>query len=489
MDGAMLSERRPEWDAMGPLNRKAFLLEKHEVAHHALMFSTPAGALIWRINQVISRDAGFLLRCCNELGIAFEGLESPAEIFRAPLWQQQFLDASTSNENFLRRAYCLKTFSAMERLVQFRSILIGKSVRQEYVDFTVGDFLALVNFCYAYLQDRCDCPFVTIWKSRRSNNEKLFQANGCYNINDIAECHAISTELFVLRALNDVDSLKERAERVRVGPYNVAFEKTLETTATEDQFGFSPFYIQICALMSLCGDIDTVDINSSKERYIEDEFPWQRFSEWTLSNTRILVSSLQNLVGWCHRPLFGQGSKWIRFADWEPLNSLDNLQNYFSSLASLGLDLQIYSMHKGAALNYRFLFTALAESAPPQNEIPIAKLTNQEWLSETSLAIPLIEYDNGIFFPGLDLDEIYKQDHPIRKMRAFRLMIEPGLQLIAFIVNGTSTRNQFAQFYGRQIPKLDVLRGKLSEHFTAPGLADSVCDILKNAHERGLTAR
>ncbi len=458
------------------------------MAHHALMFSTPAGGLIWRINQVISRDAGFVLRNCRERGIEFDGLHSPRECFGSPEWQKEFLEGAINHEDSLRRGYCLTVFTAMERLVQFRTILMGKGVRRKHADLTVGEFLELVNFVYDYLQDRCDCAFATKWKTRRSHEEKLFPEGEQYNINDIAECHAISAELFVLRALGDSKAFKNRLQRALNGPYGEAFATAVDIGATGDQYGFSPYYVQAAALASLCGSVDTIDPDALKERYIEDEFPWHRFGTWKLQNGAAITSSVLNLLEWSQRPLFGQESNWLRFADWTDMTSIEGVQDFFSSLASLGLDLQVYTMHQGAILNFRFLATTLVESRPSKDPIPFEKLSRDSWIAETNLSIPMIEYDNGILFSGFNLDEIYKQDHPARSMRAFASMRSPVFQLMAHIVNGTSARNQFAEFYERQVPSIDILRGKISEHFKKPEVAESVCDMLKNVYERGLKA-
>jgi len=485
MSGGMLSQRKSQWSGLSDEDRFAYLLETHEMAHHGLFFSTTAGSLIWRLNQVISRDCGYLMSFCEKRNITFVGPGIPRENFKSPVWRLAFLEGANSPEEAIRRAYCLSVFEALEKTVRFKSILISK---KPDTLVTVGEFVELANFVYAYLEDRCERPFVTAWKSKRSAAEPLFEHGHAYNLTDIAECQAISAELHTLRALDDLERFSQRVTAASNGPYRTAFDVGRTLAKTQDKFCFSPHYMSVNALTALCGAIDTVSPESSRERYIEDEFPWFRFRSWADGQGPLFRTSIENLFDWAQQPLIGQGANWLKFYDWEQVEGIDRVNQYLASVASLGLDMQIYSMHQGAMLNMRFLATVLADASPGSARPPGADLNPGDWMNQTRLAIHMIEYDDGLLFDGLDLDELYPTEHPIRQLAAFDLMQSPVFQLMAHIINGTSARNQFASFYWRQVPKLDIIRPKLDKHFGAGSMADELSDMLKNVYERGTNA-
>ncbi|CDZ59636.1 hypothetical protein [Neorhizobium galegae] len=481
MSGAMLSARRPVWDALSPEDRQAYLLERHEMAHHALMFSTPAGGLIWRLNQVIARDAGYLLQKCDEWQIKFDGHASPRRCFADATWRAKFLKMAATAENGRHRDYCVEVFEAASKVIAFKEVLIEKGADG---DLTVGEFLDLANFVYAWLEKRCAVPFVTMWKSRRPRDEKLFKPGEEYNINDIAECHAIGAELFVLRALGDPAAFKARADLALKGPYRKAFAAAVSHASTDGDYGFSPYFVQVAALTAMSGNIDTVAADGPKERYIEDEFPWHRFAQWQDNQTPALVSSIQSLIFWHGRPLVGAGSRWLKFVDWHQLQDFAKVQGLVDTFSSLGLDLQIHAMHQGAMLNGRFLATMLADGVPTASRLPLPALSREEWFEETLLSIHMIEYDDNLLFTGEDINEIYPADSPLRMMAIFDQMRSPIYQFMAHIMTGTAARNTFARFDHRQIPKIDVLEPKVLRLFEEKDFATSICQLFRNLYER-----
>lgn len=485
MSGGMLSQRKSQWNGLNDEDKFAYLLETHEMAHHGLFFSTTAGSILWRLNQVISRDCGYIMHVCDERNITFDSPGIPRESLKSPTWRQRFLAGADSREEETRRAYCLNVFDALEKTIRFKSILISK---KPDTSVTVGEFLELANFVYAYLEDRCEQPFVTAWKSKRPAGDALFENGHVYNLNDIAECQAISSELHQLRALDDLKRFSQRVATASKGPYGTAFDVGRIFARTQDKFCFSPHYMSVNALTALCGAIDTVSPEASRERYIEDEFPWFRFRLWADGQGDLFRTSLENLIDWTQQPLIGQGANWLTFFEWDRVEGIDRVSKYLASVASLGLDMQMYSMHQGAMLNIRFLATALADALPGGKRPPGADLSPDDWMNQTRLAIHMIEYDDGLHFNGLDLDELYPTDHPARQLTTFSLMQSPEFQFLAHIINGTSARNQFARFYWRQVPKLDIIRPKLDKHFGADSMADELCDMLKNVYERGTNA-
>ena len=90
LTGGQLSDFREAWRGMSADDRRAYLLEQHEFAHHALMFSTPAGVLNWRINQIISRDIQWILRKCADYGVSFPSGTPPRTVLSKREWQVAF---------------------------------------------------------------------------------------------------------------------------------------------------------------------------------------------------------------------------------------------------------------------------------------------------------------------------------------------------------------------------------------------------------------
>lgn len=483
MSGDTLSARRPQWDGLSGEERKAYLLETHEAAHHGAYYSTPCGGLIWRLNQTISRDCQFVTNKCRERGIEFDGIMSSREQVGDPGWRTEFLAGETRGMESRTREYIVEVAVAIEDLVRFRSTLLDKRVDRE---MTVGQFIDLANRVYAYLEKRCEVSFPTAWTSRLNRDEPLFAGNHEYNLNDVLECQAISVELFTLRALGDLGAFAERiASAKRLWPS--VFEEALELAETEDPYGSSPYYIQVASLTAMCGAVDVIAVDAARVRYIEDEFPWFRFLRWKDGNAHLITSSIENLMAWNGQHFVSDASRWLVIYDWTRSQGVERIQQMMATLSSIGLDIQMYSMHRGSELNMRFLATALQVAFGTGRELPIEPLNPGDWMNATRLAIHIIEFDNGLLFSGLDLNGLYPKNHPIRELAVFPMMQSDVFQIMANIVNGTSARNSFAKFARRSVPKIDILRPKLRELFgEESSMSDSICDVLIAIYERGI---
>jgi hypothetical protein len=263
--GAMLSTFADDWRRAKASERRAFLLEHHEMAHHVLMFSTPVGVLNWRINQVASRDIVWILQKCREYDVTIPDLRKPASFLNGAAWKKEFLPRSDDIPQTEKR-HLVDVIESLERLLLLRSIIFDKGAVEKHHQLTFGAMIDLMNECYRYLGVRCDCAFVTAWKTRLPAETKVFPNGKCFNVTDIAECHAISDELFVLRALSDTNGLAKRADEARDGPFGRAVALAMDQTKGANDLGYSPHQMQIMALLSCC---TAVESRSKEEQAVE----------------------------------------------------------------------------------------------------------------------------------------------------------------------------------------------------------------------------
>ena len=478
--GGMLSQFSESWLASEPSERRTYLLEVHELAHHSLMYSTPAGALIWRINQVISRDVNYLLKQCRVYGIKFTGLKTPEAALLDEAFQTEFLKGAAPDER-AKKDFFLYVVDSLHQLVELRNVLMGKNLAQRHKALTVQEFLDLANSAYRYLAERCECSFPKEWKTRLAADELVFPEQYGFNMTDIAECHAVSAELLHLRALGDMDGFKSRSHEFRAAQFARAFVHAESVATTSDVFGISPHFVQLHAMMSFCGQIDTTDV---AERYVEDEFPWWRFRSDKLGNSGRIAECLLSLSNWGERPLFGEDSRWIQYGAGNPL-AADQIERFLGSLASFGLEMQVQQIHAGARINARYLATMLNDSATSKKRLPFEPLTTEQWREKLFFATPFIEYTDGFLFNGYDLDEAVKPDHPLRKLPVFDYLRIEGYQMLAHLINGASARNSYAEFAGCIVPSVEILKGKLARQLRSEQLAGEFCKLLSNVYETG----
>ncbi|MYM26271.1 hypothetical protein GTP46_26935 [Duganella sp. FT135W] len=159
LTGGLLSTFSSAWAQCDPTEKKAYLLEQHELAHHALMYSTPAGVFNWRLNQTIFRDILFVLKKYKEASGHFPEFQSPRSFFNRVTWKGAFR-ADVDPQSAQTKAYVIHTIEALEKLIQLRAIFFGNGAATKYSELTMGELVNLMNSSYAYLMDRCDCSLV-----------------------------------------------------------------------------------------------------------------------------------------------------------------------------------------------------------------------------------------------------------------------------------------------------------------------------------------
>jgi len=488
LSGPSLAAFADEWMSMDDEDRQAFLLEHHEFAHHALMFSTPAGVLNWRMNQVISRDVQWVLLKCGDFGVTFPEGATPRELVATKVWQ-----AAVKRRNDVPRGVkhqLLLTIQGLEDVLLLRSILFGPGAAARHAELTFRDLRRLLNRTFTYLEMRCDATLRKDWRTRLPPDTKVFPPGRDFNLVDIAEVHAIAMELFVLRSIGDLEGLRARAARAARGPYGSAFQIAVEATKNVNELGLSPHQMQLLALISFASGLDVAP-KGSGPIYIEDALPWWRFARGAGAVTMEIYSeALANCLALATQPLVGAGSRWLQLANvgWYSLRnpSLETIGAVTQTVAALGLDRQIHAVHRGARLNWRYLATQLEASLGKRVDVHFERLSGEAWRGEIQSAVLLVEYKDGLHFDYADYQILYPEGSPYRStVKDLDSYGSPSVQLMGQILNGALPRIMYAAYTGCAVPSLEVLKPKLSSYFESESTAASMVDLIRLLLERG----
>lgn len=490
LSGPSLAGHHETWLSLSDNERTAYLLEHHELAHHALMFSTPCGVLNWRMNQVVSRDVQWILRKCDELGIPLDTHVPPRQVVTTRVWQSEL-----KRRNDIPRQVkleLLRTIKGLEDVLKLRSILFEPGSPARNPDLTFQQMRGLLSRSFAYLEMRCDITLRTKWTTRLPGSTKVFPEGRNFNLVDIAEVHAIAMELFVLRAAGDLDRFHKRTLEAATGSYATAFRIARDATVEVNELGLSPHQMQILALVAFSVSFD-VTSEGSVPVYLEDALPWWRFARgrdaFAIENYQ---DSLRNCVDLATRPLTGTGSRWMTYRDVElsftRKTGFDNLQQAIQTATTLGLDRQIHAIHSGANLNWRYLMTQFEEATGVPIQADFERLPGEQWRGEVQRAVLLVEYKDGIYFNSADFEKLYPPDNPMRTLRHLMSYSHPGVQVIGQILNGAVPRVMYAAYAGCVVPALETLQPKLADHFQSAEIAKSLAWILGQILERATAA-
>ncbi len=483
-----MSHLGPQWEAASSADRKAYLVELHECSHHALMYSTPAGVLLWRLNQVISRDIAWIFKKLAELGVEISELETPEAQVTDPAWQAAF--ASQGHGGIHARGYVLHTIRSLTDVLTLRSIMFGRGAGSTHAELTFGELAPLMERVFTYLADRCDVRFITNWKSRLPDNTLVFPPATPYNVMDIAEVHAIAAELFALRAVGDLEGFARRRHEAESGPFGAAFSTGAALTKHVNDLGLSPHQMQIAGLIACSGALDVHQ--EPGITYLEDELPWWRFGSDRVLHGEMVKDAAQNCLSLSSERLIGAGSNWLNIKDAKAFPAgtgpakIDDqsFSALITSLTTLGLDLQIYELHQGLTLNWRFLLTTLIGEDASLSLLDQDRISYQEWRERLHLSISLLEYTDGLLFPATDLDKVYPPESPLRQTAVFTRFQEPVYQLLGHLLNGATARTHYAAYAGKLIPRSEVLHGKIAAAFGLAA-ADLICAVMAEMFETG----
>ena len=467
------------WRALPEEGQAAYLLEHHEFAHHALMFSTPAGVLNWRMNQVISRDIQWILLKCAETGVGFDHVCCPRDLLTTLEWQRAF--KRRNDVNRATKFEVLRTIAGLEDVLLLRRILFEGGAPAHFAELTFGELCTLLRRTHAYLSDRCDVPLNRRWSTRLPPGTKVFPKGRAFNLVDIAEVHAIAMELFVLRAVGDLEGFRLRADRAHAGPYREAFGVAVDATSGANDLGMSPHQMQMMALLSFATGID-VRHGDEGPAYLEEMLPWWRFSAGEAFARDYYVDALHNCQTLCTTPLIGEGSRWIQLMDAPFMTrggrSLARIAATAKTITSLGIDRQIHAIHGGASLNWRYLASQLEADGGAEFPPGFDRVDYKAWRGELQAAVLLVEYSDGIHFRAADFDELYAPGSPARRMQHLAEYEHPMLQLAGQIISGAIPRINYAAYAGHAVPRLDVLTPKLVAYLGETETAESLIEII-----------
>lgn len=489
LSGPSLAASGEVWKALDDDDRQAYLLEQHEFAHHALMFSTPAGVLNWRMNQVISRDVQWVLVQCHKYGVEFIEGVPPRELVANHAWRVEFKRRSDVDRKTKREL--LYTLEGLEDVLQLRRILFEPGAAKIFADLTFGELLDLLQRAFAYLEYRCEIPLRRTWRTRLPRKGRVFPEGRDFNLVDIAEVHAIAMELLVLRAVGDLDALWARVDRAREGPYGTAFEIALDATRGVNDLGLSPHQMQLLSLISFATAFDVAP-EAADPVYVEDVLPWWRFSSGSAFSATMVGDAIKNCMTLSRRPLIGPGSRWLEMADvdWGSLANTDlaRIEGATKTLTSLGLDRQVHAIHRGASLNWRYIATQLEVSLENLADLKFERLSGEAWRGEVQRSVLLVEYRDGLYFGHADYGELYPAGSPYRmSLKHLDSYASPVAQILGQIINGALPRIMYAAYSGCVVPKLEILRPKLTDYLQNAKLAGSMIELVTLLLEDGVT--
>jgi hypothetical protein len=466
--GAKFSDLAQQWNEATDEERKAFLLEHHEAAHHGLLFSTPAGVLLWRLNQVLARDVHYISKTLTEFGMVVPGNRSPRTWLNSPDFVASLAPRKFAHPG--RKSYLLKIVDAVERVHLFRELFFERNAACNHASLTIGELLGLCQFVYPYLATRCVVDPCVTWTTRLDPKTKVFPPGKTFNVVDIAESHAIAKELFILRAVGDRIGFEARLLEATQGQFGVCFKRSIEIAEHENEIRFSPHKIQMAAVIACSAKID-ISQSGVVQLYLEEQLPWWKYTEDVFSAGAI-TQSLESLYSQLTVPLIGAGSKWLvlHVLDVPEPSGTGNearVSNHLQTLSSFGLDLQMHLIHQGSKENLTFFLESMK-----YQDAPVPESVFDAWNAFLFLNQAFIEYSDAIFHRELDLAAIYKEDHPWRQLSGFASLELPAMQLLGHILNGAFTRRAIAMYTRSIVPRTDVIADKLYK-FVREYYADS----------------
>lgn len=452
LTGSSLANFSRQWHRLSKADKQVFLVEHHESAHHSLLFSTPAGTLLWRLNQILSRDINYISRKLSENNLKISKKITPqcwlnGEKFSSELDRVQ-------NLTLIEKSYFRHVVSAIEKCLYFRKIFFESDAPKDYANLTIGELLDLTNFVYPYIQERCDTSHLIKWTTSLALDSKVFPNGRAFNVLDIAECHAIAKEVFILRALGDLQGAQDRIESSYNGPFAACMQKAVDIANYNNPIGFSPHGVQIAALLACSSSLD-LTISESRESRIEEELPWWRISDRSIFEGQS-YESLMSLAG---EPIIGPGSNWILFSDFESNSNDNSFENLITTLSSFGLDQQIYNIHRGAECNAKFLVESLQISQTGLNQDAY-----DEWDNFLFLNKAMVEFTDAILFRGTDVSVIYPEEHPIWELSGMEQLRLPHYQILSHIINGAIVRQSLALYIRVSIPTIDIIINKIKKY-------------------------
>lgn len=467
--GKLLSQFSDEWNLCSDQEKKCYLVEEHEIAHHSLLHSTPLGVLQWRINQVLHRDIEYI---SGEL--AKNQIKVPSDIgLQSWLNSERFSEAcKIAGLEAEQINYYKYIISAIENSILLREILFSTRISNKN-SVSIGEFLKLINKCFKYMAKRCGLSFTTEWTTNLPPETSLFPEHLSFNARDLIEVHAIAREIWILRAFGDIQGAIKRVDQVKNQLYGECFsylEKHLKTT---DLIGFAVFPMQKLVLLACSSALDLTTCQKHNELIIEQHLPWWRLenilneSDRKVSEYGFLVDSIMCLNKLCSEPVFNLESNWLRYYSFERKgpNSIDKDKDHLNfimdanNMLSLGMDVQLHIIHQGAKANLDFLTAIISyKGKPPQPKI-------EEWHNRLRLSICIIEYENGVWYnDSLNFNHIMKHTDLVKDPN-LKYLNYPFMSIIAVVLMSAYIGRTIGVYQSEIISDIEPIKDKLRSTF------------------------
>lgn len=125
-------------------------------------------------------------------------------------------------------------------------------------------------------------------------------------------------------------------------------------------------------------------------------------------------------------------------------------------MTTAALEAQVYLIHKGAEQNLNFLAETIKNYGRP---LPQAAF--DAWDHFLTLNKMFVEYDDGLWFGGVEFDTLFKNGHPARDLPGFSRMRWPHMQIMGHVLNGALTRRAAALYCRSIVPDPTILVPKI----------------------------
>jgi hypothetical protein len=434
-----------KWQVATRDDKALWLTERHESGHHHLLASTPCGLLLWRLNQVVSRDIAWLMGQCSDLGIRPPSLSAPRQFFNS----EEFLKRLSSSDCPRAKAlYLINVLANLENCLVVRDVFFGVNAPARHKALTLAKFAKMMNAAFEWMRDWCGIPWTSHWHYRGDGEKHVFPTCGPINALDIAEAHAIAHELSAIRSFQDAQGFHERLRDIQGTRYEIGIKAGSKGLPALPEYPFSAPVVRLRSLLAFSGGVDLSAVPSSgRTLMLENELPWYRFSEGPDSDDiwRTAFETLKFLV---EQPVYGPDAKWSKISR---LDNIANLDGYAGTLHWLGLDLQVHGFHKNAHSNLEHMMLYIQRNQHPYDVIE-KSIANSHYINE---------YSDFIHMIFLDLQEIYKERWALlRDTMGFDKANRPDIQLMSHLLNGASHRNNIAYYLGEKIPSPTIIEEK-----------------------------
>ncbi|MDH5679940.1 MAG: hypothetical protein OEZ36_00015 [Spirochaetota bacterium] len=447
----ILAEKHHIWQKTSAQDKRLFLVEEHELAHHQLFSSTPCGLLLWRLNQVICRDILWAEKQAKTYGVVPPMNLTPRAFYQ----KSEFLKLLSQKgcpPQMIK--YLSDVYKNIENCLIVRDIFFGakSASKKDYRSLTLRNLSYRLNDAFEWMSKRCDLPWTRKWKIKGDPNGLVFSKEKPINCHDIAEAHAVAHELSTIRAYGDKDGFDQRYKEVLRTSYETGIEVGIKDLPKAKDFEFSPALLRHRGLLAFCTYIDlTVAQDDTADLFIEDHLPWLQFEQFDIftEESHFVAGQALNQLITC--PVYRSGSNW---ANLKKFIIGSDIQTLVSNIAWLGMDLQVNAFHRNAKTSLSYLEDYINKEDFAYDQVNNRSIDN----------IYLIEYSDSLFISIIDLRKVYKKYWDTLMNIGFEYFNDPIMQIICHLSHGAIQKNTIAHFRREQVPSPDIITPKLRQY-------------------------